>query len=172
MNSGIFLWCGRQLGLSRIYPWQLAILLKNGTTPLRECSRTSNPCFTLSRFVTTTQQSCYSNSEATQTSSGSGQRGSGRTGPSSEAVRRAKLFQIATGAACAFFGASYILYRQLKVQASEVATSEVCCAWGCLVSIPLACLLLSPLPPTSLPPSSPPSLDMCTHTLTCALLSH
>lgn len=128
MNSGVFLWCGRQLGLSRISPWQLAILLKNGTTPLRECSRTSNPCFALSRFVTTTRQSCYSNSEATQTGSGSGQRGSGRTGPSSEAVRRAKLFQIATGAACAFFGASYILYRQLKVQASEVATSEVCYA--------------------------------------------
>ena len=51
---------------------------------------------------------------------------SGHTGPSEEAKRRAKNLQIATGSVCAFFGASYILYRQLNVKAAEAsATAEV-----------------------------------------------
>lgn len=45
--------------------------------------------------------------------------------PNPEAQYRARMFSIATGAACAFFGASYILYRQLKLRASELATHEV-----------------------------------------------
>ena len=44
--------------------------------------------------------------------------------PSPEAKRRARMFSVATGAACAFFGASYLLYHQLTVRAEE-ATIEV-----------------------------------------------
>lgn len=55
--------------------------------------------------------------EEQQESSGGGSGGSG--GPSEEAKRRARNFQIATGAACGFFGASYLLYWQLSVKAAE-----------------------------------------------------
>ena len=44
--------------------------------------------------------------------------------PSPEAKHRARMFSLATGAATAFFGASYILYRQLKLRAEETATIE------------------------------------------------
>ena len=43
-------------------------------------------------------------------------------GPSEGARRRARNFQIATMSACAFFGASYLLYRQSTLRAE----SEVC----------------------------------------------
>ena len=63
--------------------------------------------------------------EEQQESSGGGSGGSG--GPSEEAKRRARNFQIATGAACGFFGASYLLYWQLSVKAAEATVvKEVC----------------------------------------------
>lgn len=56
-------------------------------------------------------------------SSGNGhQTGSGTdsgTGPSEEARDRARRLSLATGATTAFFGASYILYLQLKVRAAD-----------------------------------------------------
>ena len=53
---------------------------------------------------------------------------SSRPGPSEEARKRAKNLQIAAGSACAFFGASYILYRQMQVNAAEATaeSAEVC----------------------------------------------
>ena len=127
MSSRVLVRCGRQLGLSQTSPWRLAVVLRDSTSPflLRErsvLSRTQN--FTFSRCITSSQSRCY-NPQATTSGSETGQKNSEQTGPSSEAIRRAKLFQIATGAACAFFGASYILYRQLKLQASEIVASEV-----------------------------------------------
>ena len=63
--------------------------------------------------------------EEQQESSGGGSDGSG--GPSEEAKRRARNFQIATGAACGFLGASYLLYWQLSVKAAEATVvKEVC----------------------------------------------
>lgn len=68
-----------------------------------------------------TSWSGESQQEQQQSSSG----GSG--GPSEEAKRRARNFQIATGAACGFFGASYLLYWQLSVKAAEATVvKEVC----------------------------------------------
>ena len=64
---------------------------------------------------------------------------SSRSGPSEEAKRRAKNFQIATGAACAFFGASYILYRQLSVKAAEATVIEKVCVCLC-VSVCVCCV--------------------------------
>ena len=52
---------------------------------------------------------------------------SGHSGPSEEAKRRARNFQIATGSACAFLGASYLLYRQLSVRAAEATVVEKVC---------------------------------------------
>lgn len=57
-------------------------------------------------------------SRSGQTGSGSGQTssGSGQSGPSAEAKDKARRLTVATGAATAFFGASYILYLQLRAE--------------------------------------------------------
>ena len=61
---------------------------------------------------------------AVREQSGPGADGPADREPSPEAKYRARMFTVATGAACAFFGASYLLYRQLTVRAEE-ATIEV-----------------------------------------------
>lgn len=58
---------------------------------------------------------------SSQSSAKSHQAGSetGQSGPSEEAKDRARRLTVATASATAFFGASYILYLQLKVKAAS-----------------------------------------------------
>ena len=67
--------------------------------------------------------------------SDSQEQSSGYSGPSEEAKRRARNFQIATGSACAFFGASYLLYRQLSVRAAEATVVEKVCLCVCMLRV-------------------------------------
>ena len=53
--------------------------------------------------------------KTSQTSSGTGQTGSA-SGPSDEAKNKARRLSVAAGSATAFFGASYILYLQLRAE--------------------------------------------------------
>ena len=76
---------------------------------------------------------------SSQASSETGQTNqTGEKGPSEEAKTRARNLQVATGAAVAFFGASYILYLKLKAD-EVVGVVEVCvecfdvCQWMSLV---------------------------------------
>lgn len=61
---------------------------------------------------------------AVREQSGPGADGPADREPSPEAKYRARMFTVATGAACAFFGASYLLYRQLTVRAEEATIEQ------------------------------------------------
>ena len=65
-------------------------------------------------------QTSHASSQTHQTGSDTGQ-----SGPSEEAKRRARNLQLATGAATAFLGGSYILYLQLKLRAASDEDDEV-----------------------------------------------
>ena len=67
------------------------------------------PQRTIPRFL-----SSQSSAQTRQTGSETGQ-----SGPSEEAKDRARRLTVATASATAFFGASYILYLQLKVRAAS-----------------------------------------------------
>lgn len=69
---------------------------------------------------------------------GRGRRTEQRGPPNPEAVRKAKLYSVMMGSACAFFGGCYILYYQLKLRADEGAMAEVGCEH--LLSCHSACL--------------------------------
>ena len=81
-------------------------------------------------MATSTSSSHPAGSESQEQSSG--ESGRDHSGPSEEAKRRARNFQIATGSACAFFGASYLLYRQLTVRAAEATVIEKVCVCVCV----------------------------------------
>ena len=78
------------------------------------------PC----RGVATTSISHAVGQEPSASSADSSEQPTDRE-PSPEAKHRARMLSVATGAACAFFGGSYILYRQLSVRAEEGAAVEV-----------------------------------------------
>ena len=82
-------------------------------------------------YLTQSQGMATAQAESSSQEQSSGE--SSRSGPSEEAKRRARNLQIATGAACAFFGASYILYRQLSVRAAEATVVEKVCVCVCCV---------------------------------------
>ena len=109
-------------GLTR----QLSLLWRTTTEHSTDCLPVASTGYLQYRGVATSQTSWNQSQREDRQSSGSRS-----TGPSEEAKRRAKNFQIATGAACAFFGASYILYRQVTVRAAEAAAAQVevcvCC---------------------------------------------
>ena len=108
------------------------------TRQLNQAWRSSRELSTIYPIVSTTSSTAtttrrpagyLSHHRASQTGLNSQEQDgqSGHTGPSEEARRRARNLQIATGSACAFFGASYILYRNMNVKAAEAtATGEVC----------------------------------------------
>ena len=79
-------------------------------------------------------------SESVQTSDTSNSDQSSNKEPSPEAKHRARMLSVATGAACAFLGATYILYRQLNLKAAEMATVEVSAIANALI---LSLVLLS-----------------------------
>lgn len=72
------------------------------------------------RALVFASQTSHASSQTHQTGSETGQ-----SGPSAEAKRRARNLQMATGAATAFLGGSYILYLQLKLRAANDDEDEV-----------------------------------------------
>ena len=104
------------------------------TTTTSACSPShavsvSPPLLISPGYLTQSQGMATDQAESNSQEQSSGE--SSRSGPSEEAKRRARNLQIATGAACAFFGASYILYRQLSVRAAEATMVEKVCVYVC-----------------------------------------